>query len=94
MDTLSYYEVFHPLGYLEWIGLSIPIHENRGRIPLATRIFFRILGYIRQLWPLLRHLQLTLPQIRPAVSSDLLGTAPSHQCKKGLELARIPVELA
>ena len=29
------------LAYLEWIGLSIPIHENRVRIPLATRDFFQ-----------------------------------------------------
>ena len=72
-----------PLGYLEWIGLSITIHENRVRTPLQPGIFFRILGYIRQLWPLLRHLQLTLPQIRLEVSSGLLGTAPPHQCKKG-----------
>ena len=82
------------LGYLEWIGLSIPIHENRVRIPLATRDFFRILGYIRQLSPLLRHLQLTLPQIRPEVSSGLLGTAPPINVRRGLELARIPVALA
>ena len=52
--------------------------------PWQPGIFFRILGYIRQLWPLLRHLQLTLPQFRPEVSSVLLGMAPPHQCKNGV----------
>ena len=40
-----------------------------GLNPPAGHGFFNLFWYVRQLWPLLRHPQLTLLQIRPEVSS-------------------------